>query len=213
MALTTLANVKEYLSITDTSQDDLLNNLIERSSEWIKNFTQRELELLTDIEEDQDGQGGNEMYAREYPVTDDTTFKLEQRDGGTFGSPTYAEISTDDYLVYPLDGRIVYPGGFIKGYSQYRITYSAGYETSPSFDIPADLENACIKIVQALYKSRTTTTASGDISSEKLGDYQINFTSGGETGGESISTIVSGNDLINSVLARYKRYALGSNLV
>lgn len=42
-ALTTLANLKEQLSITDTSSDDKLTNVINRVSVWLESQTNRKL--------------------------------------------------------------------------------------------------------------------------------------------------------------------------
>jgi len=78
-----------------------------------------------------------------------------------------------------------------------QVIYQGGYAT-----IPADLKDACIRFVIKSYQDKSSTTASGDIKSEKVGDYSYTlFTASEESGGLGGVSIE-----YYDVLNRYKLY-------
>jgi len=68
MALTTLANVKEYLGITSTDYDTLLANLILRAQAQIESYCQRTFDSA-DYRVIYNGDNSSELCLNNYPVT------------------------------------------------------------------------------------------------------------------------------------------------
>ncbi len=66
-ALTSLANVKEYLGITGTDDDALLTALINRSTAAIQSYTDRTL-VSTTFRERHDGNNSKDLILKEYPI-------------------------------------------------------------------------------------------------------------------------------------------------
>lgn len=139
--LSTLANVKEYLRITDTNDDTLLQKILTRTSEWIQKYCNRTF-IATTYTEYYDGDGSNELLLDQFPVNSITScYDDTDREYGADTAITVTDLIIKDA------GLIVYDDGFFnKGDHNIKITYNAGYTT-----IPADLELACIKLVASEY--------------------------------------------------------------
>lgn len=142
MALTSLANVKEFLRITDTNDDTFLTNLISRVEKEVKEYCQRDFEAA-DYMEYYDGDGTDTLLVDNYPIN--SVSELYDDPDREFGTDTL--IDSSDYIIYSEEGKIVLDGStFSKGNKNIKIVYNAGYTT-----IPADLEQAVIKLVAAEY--------------------------------------------------------------
>ena len=68
MALFTLAEVKTYLNISDTSEDYYLQTLVDMVDAYVKKYTMRDLEETTYTKELYDGPGTNSLVLRNYPI-------------------------------------------------------------------------------------------------------------------------------------------------
>jgi|GEM_PF-1428286 len=139
--LSTLANVKEYLRITTADDDTLIQKILTRTSTWIQKYCNRVF-IAADYTEYYDGDGTKELLVNQYPIN--SIASMYDDYDRVFGSDT--AITVADLVYYP-EGRIVYPyNSFMRGQKNIKITYNAGYAT-----IPADLEQACIKMVASEY--------------------------------------------------------------
>jgi len=161
--LATRASLKLYLGIdaSDTSQDDLLDALIDYASERIESHCGRKFasEALTEY---LDGTGTSRLVLSRRPVTA-LTGVYEDPDR-VFGADT--EIDSADLVLHPEKGIVDRPGGvFARGRRNLKIVYTAGYA-----DIPDDVALACVKLAAAWY-AHARAGADG-ISREKLGDYE-----------------------------------------
>jgi len=142
MALTSLTKVKEFLRITDNNDDTLLTNLISRVEKEVKEYCQRDFEA-TDYTEYYDGDGTDTLLVDNYPIN--SVSELYDDPDRDFGADTL--IDPSDYVIYSEEGKVVLDGSvFSKGKKNIKIVYNAGYTT-----IPADLEQAVIKLVAAEY--------------------------------------------------------------
>lgn len=163
-ALTSLANLKEALDIKVNADDDLLKNIINRSTDVVENYCGgRRFASTTHTNEEYDGNGRYYINLKHYPVTALTTY---QRNYGTVGDTDWNSLE-GDYIKLVSDttdgpGQVYYIGGFLKGVRNYRFTYTAGYST-----IPNDLEEACIILATYMYNARKST----GLKSETLGEY------------------------------------------
>ena len=161
--LATRAALKLYLGIddTDTSQDDLLDALLDYASERIESHCGRLFasEALTEY---LDGTGTDRVCLSRRPV-DSLTAVYEDADR-EFADDT--EVDSDDLVLYPETGLVVRQGAvFARGSRTLKAVYTAGYAA-----IPDDVAAACVKLAAAWY-AHARAGADG-ITREHLGDYE-----------------------------------------
>ncbi len=162
-ALTTLANLKEVLGITDGESDVLLTNIINRATDIIESYcNDRRFKSTIYANEEYDGTGTKYINATHFPITAVTSY---QENNGTPGTPDWDSLQSD-YVKY-IDsgdgpGQFFYAYGFVDGARNFRFSYTAGYAT-----IPYDLEEACLQLCSWIYKDRQ----SKGMKSETLGEY------------------------------------------
>jgi len=143
--LTTLANVKAWIKEPGTGLDALISDLISRVSKQIKVYCERDI-LSTTYTEYYNGRGTNSLMLNQYPVTAITSINDDL--DRNFTSETL--IDSDDIIFNSGTDKakagIVYLDGlnFSCGRNNIKVVYVAGYAT-----IPADLEQACIRMVIA----------------------------------------------------------------
>jgi hypothetical protein len=143
--LTTLANVKAYLSppLTTTNDDALLARLITASSQFIQNWLNRTI-AVSIYTETRNGTGGMRLFLRNRPVIEISSLTI---DGVAVApsapAPTGAGYLFDDSSIY-LVGR-----SFTKGLQNVVVQYSAGFAATPP-----EIEQACIALVALRYRER-----------------------------------------------------------
>jgi len=160
-ALISLADLKEALSITGTSDDALLTNIINRATDIIERYCNgRRFASTTYTNEEYDGTGTNYINLKHYPITSLTAY---EKNTGSLGNPNWEALESD-YITYLGDeGQVYYElGPFERGVKNYRFSYVAGYST-----IPNDLQQACITLCSYL---KNVTKGTG-LRSESLGEY------------------------------------------
>lgn len=168
--LTQLATVKEYLGITDTASDTLINNLIDRASEFMETFCGRKFGEAS-YTEYHDGDGiASKLFLRQWPIISSLT-SLHDDTNRTYGSASL--VNTDDYVATNETGIIALDGlRFHVGVANVKAVYSAGYKlpggTGSGSPLPLDLEQACIELVALRWNDRgkerlgKTSQAMGD---------------------------------------------------
>lgn len=172
--LTTKANVKEYLSITGTSDDDFIDNLIARASEAIENYCKRKFNSET-LTEYYDGKGSNRIVLDRRPVISITS--IHDDTDREYGSATL--VAASDYVLYEDRGIVEYDASertftstkayFADGQKNVKVVYVAGYST-----IPTDVEQACIMLVALLY-NRGEQRADGIKTEAQAGTYNVAY--------------------------------------
>lgn len=129
--LTTLALVKQMLSVTDTSSDINLGTLISQISSFVYNKTSRGFFLPKTVTELQDGRGGTRLLLTNWPVQSLQSLAV---DGVTIpptttdtGAGWVLEPATDEPpgLMQRLDLRGY---SFSRGTRNVRAVYTAGYQ-------------------------------------------------------------------------------------
>jgi len=131
--LTTLANVKAYAQITDSTSDAVLSRLISAFSAWFLNQINRGTLIQSTYTEQRNGQGGDSLTTIYYPIQSITSLTIDGQtilpsDGVTPG------YWADSFSVFLLGCY-----RFCKGRGNVKLVYSAGY---PS--VPLDVEQAVI---------------------------------------------------------------------
>lgn len=179
MRLTSLEKVKEFIGITNTSQDTFLGTLLDGISDAIETDCQRAIALGTYSEKfDVEYDYTEDFMLTNYPVqsvvalTDNGTLLTEDTDyyWETHG---YVHRYPEDYY-------------FTTGLRKIEITYVAGYDS-----IPDDVQLVTQKLVAQIYNTRDT----GSYSQEKIGDYSYSLLQN-----QKIS-----DPFIDSVLKRYRK--------
>lgn len=159
-SLTTLANLKEVLGETTTDNDDLLTNIINRSTDIIEAYCNgRRFASTAYTDEEYDGTGTQHINLINYPVTALTSY---DKNYGQVGDTNWSTLQGELIKRLEDEGQIYYSPGFIIGTRNYRFTYVGGYVT-----IPNDLEEACIQLCVYTFNNRK----SKGMKSESLGEY------------------------------------------
>jgi hypothetical protein len=143
--LTTLANVKAYLSppLTTTADDALLSRLITAASQFIQSWLDRTIPV-TSYTDTRNGTGGMRLFLRNRPVVAVSAVTVD----GVAIAPSDPPPLGAGYL---YDDSAVYLIGtcFGKGVQNVTVSYTAGYAATPP-----ELEQACIALVALRYKER-----------------------------------------------------------
>jgi hypothetical protein len=166
--LTTLAAVKQWLALQDTTaSDDLLTTLIDACSTYIENWLNRQI-LVATYTETRNGQGGPFIATLNFPIVsvasviiDGLAIQARGPLGPTItgnGGPSYV---FDDIQIM-LCGAV-----FPRGVQNVSFVYSAGYTT-----VPADIDHACVEMIGDWFKYRTRI---GTLS-ESIEGQSISFT-------------------------------------
>ena len=203
MALTTLADLKTYLGISDSSEDALLNLLIADADAAILGYIGRTIEQAT-LTEYYSGDGTQMLLLKQRPVTAVTSVHVYQsgysgQGSGAFASSTEWTAGEDFYIRTVVEnesntGELVAikgPGTFTadhqpktwgewpRGTGNIKVVYTAGYST-----VPSDLAGACRILVAWMRASRDNGMP---VKSEKLGAYS--YTLMDDTGGPELATV------------------------
>lgn len=180
--LTVIQRVKDELGISDTTDDDILSDMITRASSAIARETRRVFGIET-VLETLDGSGSRLLGLSRHPivevteVTEDgtviTDYLIEDADAGAL----YRANGWGRSGGLRMWGTEAYSSGYIlPGYQdqRYSVTYQAGYvlpsESGPT--LPGAVEQACIETVKAWYMGRDSDPA---VSSVQVGQLRVSY--------------------------------------
>jgi hypothetical protein len=141
--LTTLANVKGWLGLTNTATDDaLLARLITAYSSYIQTWLNRLIAIVA-YSETRSGTGRTAMAAADYPLV---SVSLVQVDG--FAIPASPDGIQPGYY---FDENTIYLVGyaFNRGRANVKLAYTAGFASTPP-----ELEQATIELIALRYKEK-----------------------------------------------------------
>lgn len=165
-ALTTLEAAKDYMDVApaDLTQDDRIKRMINAASQRFEKITNRKLKIQT-VTEYQDGRANSKLVLREWPAAKPSVVCLDP----SWVYDASNNLPTTDYDVELNQFLVRKTGYFPKGVRNIKIIYQAGYT-----DVPSDLEEACLMMVQWLDSMRTDRRV-GTKSKSKNGE-NISFT-------------------------------------
>lgn len=208
--LTTLAAVKLEAGISDTSQDTLLEALINSVSASVKAYLDREITRTTHTDELYSVNASQYLYLKEYPVQSVTSVTL----GGA------SQTINVDYFLDAVPGRLYRPAGWVGSYysrgtfpdafagaRDIKITYIAGWY------LPADalyVAGAAASLPLALTYAVTRAVVTRFRTIQNQADGVKQYSEGGISttwfGPESVSTGNGGFDtVVAAMLNPYKR--------
>lgn len=154
MSLVTLANYKTALGISGTAEDAKLTQYSLEIDDRIKSYLGYSLEQANYTDEIYDGNGTNELYPRDIPVTAITTLQVFEgmNSDDTEDWETW-RVADDDYtrLLIRKNGLVIFMDGnvFPKGNQNIKLTYTAGYT---SVTLPQDIQGVCKELMILKYK-------------------------------------------------------------
>lgn len=157
-----LSELKDWLDVTGTDDDNLLTNMEKRAVAFLEEQTNRYFGAERTVVEIVSGAGDDVLWLREPPVS---ITSVERRDAIGTGWET---VDSTYYELDPINQRKLFRlGGYVwaKGRRNYKITYKDGYATGSE---PLDVYQAVIDLVAAQYR----TMGAEGVKSERMGDYQ-----------------------------------------
>ena len=176
-AATTLANCKKYLNISasDTSKDELLELLIEATTNAAEEYLGRNIVARQISQEPYDCTNSKSKYLqlKQYPITTVTTIV---EDGETLDTTALKIDSSNGIIKRPV---------FWKGV--VLVTYTAGISSSTA-NVPKNLQLAIWQWVSYLLN----TQESQGIDSETLGDYSVNYVEQNQEIPSTVSSLLEG---------------------
>ncbi len=145
--IATLDEVKNFMGINNSksNDDDLLENLITRVTEWFQNYCgvlQFKQQTYTDY---YGGKNTRHLYVDNPPIISVTS--LHDDTDWTWDAATL--IDSGDYKIVNSFYVVLKDTTFSKGDQNIKIVYEGGHTT-----IPEDLKHACITEVSRIYNSR-----------------------------------------------------------
>lgn len=220
MALTTRANIKTLIGVSDTSLDDVIDLLIPQADAMIKGYLKRDIEQAT-YTDFYSGTGNRILTLNQVPVQSVTSVHLDS--DGYYGDGTDAFpassvlVEGTDFVLRKDDNTatelsksgILYRIGnaWLKPNARYgsqlssspglamgniKVVYVAGWAT-----VPADIQFAANKLVTSMIESRSK---SGRLQSENIEDYSYTLVSAEEE--------AQALDSVKGSLTRYKRIVI-----
>jgi uncharacterized phiE125 gp8 family phage protein len=137
-------DVKQFLGITITTDDDLLLELTRAVIKQTENKCNRTFEA-DEYTEYYDGKYSSELQLNVYPVSALTS--VHDDVDRVYGSDTL--IDSSDLVLYGEEGIIYYDGDvFSDGRKNVKVVYTAGYTVNT---IPPDLKQGLIELIGASY--------------------------------------------------------------
>lgn len=200
-ALTTVARYKSFAEITGNTKNTQIQMAIIGASAFVERYCNRKFKRQAFSNELYDGSGSEKMVLKNAPVISGQTFTLQRRSSDNFNQGDWETLDADAYIVKYEEGIIVLPNTFIKGVSNYRVSYTAGYYlpsnasyqdgTDDNLDLPFEIEVSVFMLVNYIMNRKK---AQG-IQSQRVRDVQITYMKAMEADPE-----------IKQMLGLYKRF-------
>lgn len=149
--LITKKDYKKYAGISSNTQDQKIDILIPKISQFIKNYCRRTfIDYAFDYKTDIFHGGWEYLLLQEDPILEIQSVSVSEDLGRT-----YAEVDEYDYWI--LDGYKIRPTTsttFTEMFNGYKVVYRAGYE-----ELPEDVLLACMDMVSYYMKNDGTVKA------------------------------------------------------
>jgi len=201
-ALTTVARLKSFLGITVATHDTLLETIIDSVTDFVENECGRRFKKTAYDGTIINGLGAKELLLPQWPVVSGETFNLWYRDSGTYGGTSWKLVSTSDYRKDEEAGIISAVGEFYKGFQNYKVQFTAGYDfenVGETLKTLAEVGLSDLELVVWKLGGRAFSNRKGgdNISRMKLYNYDVTFSK------EAYS-----DDEVKEILMKYKRFVV-----
>jgi len=143
-AIATVSDIYEFVSVSDSGDDNLIQDLIDRKTVMFSNYCEIDSFFIADYIEYYNGRGSEYLFVKNNPINSITN--IADDTDWLWGADS--TISSNDYRI--VENRyVVYKYTFADGKQNVRISYNAGYSV-----IPLDLKQILIEEVWRNYKRR-----------------------------------------------------------
>lgn len=198
----TLDDLKEYLQITEDTQNFFLEKCIVNATEYINTYCSRKFitgSYTEQVKMYRDELLNKYFYLKNFPVSE---VGEEIEGGGTLPAitieyldDTYAwtELTDFSFAILSEEGK-VFIDEDISIYKSVRVTYTGGYALA---DMPGDLQEACLMMAAAYYQD----SGQGE---KRLGINARNWNSQVSEG----ATYKDVETRVNLILDKYKLYKI-----
>lgn len=168
MTWATAADVRGYLGVQATTDDDRIDRLIAACAKFIETYTNRVYEQ-SDYTETLDGNGKDEVMLENYPVTAVASVSVDGRAISPVPIPN--DFATSGFMFD--EGGVILQGGrlFNKGRRNVVISYTAGFAEIPADLVQAVIETAALKYKQGPQTGLSSKALSGETTSFVLSDF------------------------------------------
>lgn len=151
-ALTTLASARSHLGIpaADTSQNLRLELLINAATQRLETMTDRCLKERSHTEI-RSGRRSNVLLLKQWPVTVINALYVD--DQSLFGAET--QWAAGSYVIGDDHNSVILKSDFFpNGFHNVKVEYTAGYNGVDHAGVLAELELACLWLVEWFYRHR-----------------------------------------------------------
>lgn len=150
-ALVTLARMKSYLDISDTTDDARLERSISAASRLLNVLTERDLKARA-VTKYLTGDGSTDLRLPNWPVNDSASLQVwESTDLPRVWDATTL-IDSNDYVIDTERGEIHYSGGWSEAPLSIKLSANLGYGYG-SEEVPDDLQQATMEIAARLWST------------------------------------------------------------
>lgn len=183
-AIVTLAETKTQLGVEDSSLDATIETWINETSSIIEEYCQRKFVVQSISNEIHDGDGGNILYPRYFPIVQlstedspDETQKLKALQYRDSPDSSWTDIETNINHIF-LDTNKpyieLYDATFYLGKQNIKISYKAGYST-----VPSEVKKVALEMVQIWYNEHKgggdTLGKQGSTQSQAGGNFNVTW--------------------------------------
>lgn len=194
-ALTTVADVKESLGITNDTQNNLIIRKINQATDMIEAYcgldNDHHLVSTTYTDEVYDATGDNYLRLKARPLI--TLTSIQARDTST-NDDNWTTLDTENYFTDEYSNVVSNLSSFWGGFSRWRVTYTAGFAT-----IPSDLAEACVILASYLVENASSSGAA--VKRKQEGQREIEYFDPGQNAGSIFDQLG-----LDDMLSRYKNY-------
>lgn len=173
VALITLAQAKTHLKISASTEDTILEEMVNRSGQLCASYIGRPLKTAT-YTEYYNGTGTRYLRLLQFPATALTSLNVDAT--RQWAAATAKDVSADVILDSPAGILTLWNNGgiFPCGVSNVKVVYVAGFKDATDNLVPWDLQEASLLILQHHYKRHYQDGRLG-ITSETVGDRTYNY--------------------------------------
>ena len=150
--LVPLGQIKTYLSVDDTTDDDVIGFIAEATAQFIDSETNRNI-IASDVTEYHDGDDTDAVMVNRYPInTAAASMQVWVDPTGQFSGSQW-QVPTSMIAIDSGAGMVFYVGGeFEEGRKNVKLSFNGGWTQA---DVPADLKRAFLKLIAIEYRLRS----------------------------------------------------------
>lgn len=176
MSAITTSDAKAYMGVTISSDDTLIQTLINLATAEVEDYIGKKIEHTTVSGErlvldrpDFDLAPVNYFDLRGYRKSSQLKYSPVSGLSITYAGETM--VNDEDYFVYSDIGYIA----FVDGVDDSKGTLLASYQTGYGTALPSGLKSVVLDMVSKKYKTHGSIKGEGEVKSKSLGEFSVTF--------------------------------------